>query len=84
MNNKKCKNNIEKKICSLTLSTAMIFGTCSPAFGAPLAKLPKIEDNSLVIGRHLFELDKVNSSQYNLNTFIDASKSVDENNGGLL
>ncbi|KAJ50965.1 uncharacterized protein with FMN-binding domain/predicted Fe-Mo cluster-binding NifX family protein [Clostridium tetanomorphum] len=81
MNNKKCKNNIEKKICSLTLSTAMIFGTCSPAFGAPLAKLPKIEDNSLVIGRHLFELDKVNSSQYNLNTFIDASKSVDENNG---
>ncbi|WP_051541849.1 FMN-binding protein [Clostridium lundense] len=79
MNNN--KNNMGKKICSLTLSSVMILGTCGSAFAAPLAKLPSISDNSLVVGRHLFELDNVNSSQYNLNTFVGASKSVDENNG---
>ncbi|EJO5348442.1 FMN-binding protein [Clostridium botulinum] len=75
------KQNLEKKLYSLTVSSIILLSTYSTVYAAPISKLPNISNNSLVIGKHLFELDKASSSEYNLNKFVEAAKTVDKKNG---
>lgn len=75
------KNSVKKKICLAAISSMMIFGMCSSVLAAPISKIQNIPNNSLVIGKCLFQLDKVTSNEYNLGSFVQASKTVDDNNG---
>lgn len=75
------KNSVKKKICSAAILSMMIFGMCSSVLAAPISKIQNIPNNSLVIGKCLFQLDKVTSNEYNLGSFVQASKTVDDNNG---
>lgn len=72
---------IKRKIMSYLLASTIVLGTGSFVMAAGVDELPNISDNSLVIGKNLFKLDTVTNSIYNLNTFVKASKTVDENNG---
>lgn len=63
------------------MATMMIVEYCTPTFAAPLNKLPRVSDNSLVIGTELFELDNVTIKEYNLNSFANACKTVNNVNG---
>ncbi|RXI61807.1 hypothetical protein DP125_03250 [Clostridium tetani] len=75
------KNSVKKKICSAAILSMMILGMCSSVLAAPISKIQNIPNNSLVIGKCLFRLDKVTSNEYNLGSFVQASKTVDDNNG---
>lgn len=70
-----------KTIFSIILSSAVILASGNYALAESIENLPNISDNTLAIGRNLFKLDNVDNSVYNLNTFVEASKTVDENNG---
>lgn len=75
------KNSVKKKIFSAAILSMMILGMCSSVLAAPISKIQNIPNNSLVIGKCLFRLDKVTSNEYNLGSFVQASKTVDDNNG---
>ncbi|RXI40072.1 hypothetical protein DP129_04955 [Clostridium tetani] len=75
------RKSMKKKICSAAISSMMILGMCSSVLAAPISKIQNIPNNSLVIGKCLFRLDKVTSNEYNLGSFVQASKTVDDNNG---
>ncbi|OBR96423.1 hypothetical protein CLRAG_05520 [Clostridium ragsdalei P11] len=71
----------KKFMYSLALSTIMILGAGNCALAESIDQLPNIQDNSLVLGKSLFKLDSANNSVYNLNTFVESSKTVDNKNG---
>ncbi|NMM61863.1 hypothetical protein HBE96_04005 [Clostridium sp. P21] len=72
---------IKRKTIAFALSSIMILSMAKHVLADNISELNNISDNSLVIGKNLFQLDNMDNSNYNLNTFIKASKTVDDKNG---
>lgn len=77
------KIGIKKKILSAVLLAGMSFGTVNYANAASASELNNISDNTLVVGQYLFELDSVDSSNYNSEVLEDAEKTVDGVNDNI-
>ena len=70
---------MKRKIVCMALAASLMVTTAFSSFALTEEINNQISGNSLLVGDHLFELDK-NNQAFNLNSFMTSVRSIEEAN----